>query len=61
MSKDDPDIVARTYRLEGPVWRDLKKLQKEMRVAPSETAMVNAALREFVKNMREQISKGVAA
>ena len=45
--------IARTYRLDAPVVRDLKQFQEEQELAPSETKIVQAAIIEFIEKRRE--------
>ena len=53
------DKIARTYRFDAPVVRDLKQFQEEQELAPSETKIVQAAIVEFIEKRREANKRAV--
>lgn len=55
MQHDQKQYVARTYRFKAKVYEDFKRCQQAMEPPPSETALVELAIREFVERRAEKI------
>lgn len=53
MSNTDADKTPRTYRLSTKLVHDLKQFRDELRMRPTETSIVETAIREFMSRERE--------
>lgn len=49
--------IARTYRLPSPLYQDLTQFRKEQELPPSETIVVQTALREYIERKRKERRK----
>jgi hypothetical protein len=58
MQKDETPRVARTYRLPTRLVDELKRFREEARLRPSETSIVETALREFIDRESAEARKG---
>lgn len=53
----EKSTVARTYRFPEPLYRDLTRFREEQELPPSETIVVQTALREYIERKRKERRK----
>lgn len=57
MQKSVTPKTARTYRLPNQLIEELERVRKAMRIQPTETAVVETALWDFIKRENEEAKR----